>query len=1094
MSPMSPAARRPAPARGQRTIISEEGDLRGRKLADNLVLAEFIHGIFGKKNFTEMVPPLREMPDGYDEDDRSFLFPVLRGWLISARNTNADADIYADIRRHVEEHLEDYDQNIRRHLTQINRRRDRPVVLTYFQYLAALYAEIYLDQFFSDRQRLQDTLNTYVEKKVRTAESFLFSDTDLTRLAFWMATGSGKTYVLHLNYLQFLHYNRGHHSLPIENIILITPNETMTAQHLAYCSASSIPAEPLQIRENPLGLATTTTLQVINIQRLTEEQKGKGKGVSVDVFSLGTRNLMFVDEGHKGSGGRMWNYLRDKLVEDGFRFEYSATFGEATATGSEDLLPIYAKSVLFDYSYRYFYNDGYGKDYWLLNVGNTVAWEDEEREIVMLANLLTFYQQKKICEEPDFKDRILKEYHIEPPLWIFVGSKVDPAKQESDIVRIVSFLHRILADKRWTVSTIDAIFQSRCPVQLRDKDTMRNLFSKSYPETELPFLHHLISTRNQTTEQIYHDILRLVFHAPPVPGSLTCEHIKNVKDQIALRAGNSPHPFGLIFVGKTEDFLKRLKEDAKGLSQLKITDTGFSEDLFATIKKPTSKVNLLIGAKKFIEGWDTMRVSCMGLLYVGKSEGTQIIQLFGRGVRLNGKKFCLKRSRAIEESPPQFLHLLETLSIFGIEADYLRTFRDQLIHETDKKPKVCRDFHLKIRIAADLSAKKLLIPHIEKEHFIDDGLFELVADPDICPDINLLPQAELMASQYTQGIGSTSDFPDQFLKKEIIELLDWQKIHFTLLDWKNQKGWYNVIISPAILREIIEKKYYKLHCRPERIDPPDFSRIPATEEIVLSILKKYLTESFHQHQNLWAQGEMILKELSPEHNNFTLYENQTYQILVPSDNDRLIGIIQNLLTSGIEKIMTGEGDTSVPVKNVHIENSLYQPLLAFRDQTVMELHPGSLNDGEVKTLEDLKEFIQKYPDLVKGTQIYLLRNQPQTGIGFPSRTTYFYPDFILWIVTGSAQNIIFIEPHSTVYATSSIREEHKFALVKEIRTYEKKLKERHPDYNFTLDLFIIDVTHPSTDGAREANHIYGQDAEGRYMERIWKKIIKTTNA
>ena len=37
-----------------------------------------------------------------------------------------------------------------------------------------------------------------------------------------MATGSGKTLIMHLNYLQFLHYGGAEE---LDNIILITPNE-----------------------------------------------------------------------------------------------------------------------------------------------------------------------------------------------------------------------------------------------------------------------------------------------------------------------------------------------------------------------------------------------------------------------------------------------------------------------------------------------------------------------------------------------------------------------------------------------------------------------------------------------------------------------------------------------------------------------------------------------------------------------------------------------------------------------------------------------------------------------------------------------------
>jgi hypothetical protein len=46
----------------------------------------------------------------------------------------------------------------------------------------------------------------------------------------------------------------------------------------------------------------------------------------------------------------------------------------------------------------------------------------------------------------------------------------------------------------------------------------------------------------------------------------------------------------------------------------------------------------------------------MGLLNIGKGEGPQIIQLFGRGVRLKGKNLSLKRSVNPEIS------ILETLT------------------------------------------------------------------------------------------------------------------------------------------------------------------------------------------------------------------------------------------------------------------------------------------------------------------------------------------------------------------------------------------------------------------------------------------------
>ena len=74
----------------------------------------------------------------------------------------------------------------------------------------------------------------------------MFEDSDLDKLAFWMATGSGKTLLMHLNYHQFLHYN----CEPMDNILLITPNEGLSAQHIEEMQHSGIPTARFDLNES----------------------------------------------------------------------------------------------------------------------------------------------------------------------------------------------------------------------------------------------------------------------------------------------------------------------------------------------------------------------------------------------------------------------------------------------------------------------------------------------------------------------------------------------------------------------------------------------------------------------------------------------------------------------------------------------------------------------------------------------------------------------------------------------------------------------------------------------------------------------------
>ena len=48
-------------------------------------------------------------------------------------------------------------------------------------------------------------------------------------------------------------------------------------------------------------------------------------------------------------------------------FEYSATFGQILSERNKETLEEYSKSIVFDYSYKYFYLDGYGKDFFVIN-------------------------------------------------------------------------------------------------------------------------------------------------------------------------------------------------------------------------------------------------------------------------------------------------------------------------------------------------------------------------------------------------------------------------------------------------------------------------------------------------------------------------------------------------------------------------------------------------------------------------------------------------------------------------------------------------------------------------------------------------------
>ena len=154
------------------------------------------------------------------------------------------------------------------------------------------------------------------------------------------------------------------------------------------------------------------------------------------------------------------------------------------------------------------------------------------------------------------------------------------------------------------------------------------------------------------------------------------------KGELHLRTSNNP-PFGVINIGDSASLYKLLVE--KNNEHLAIKrEAGFAERLFSLVDREDSTVNIVIGARRFIAGWISWRVSTMGLMHVGVGEGPEIIQMFGRGVRLKGWNMSLKRHMESGAPQPQYsekLAELETLHIFGLRANYMQVFRDLLKSE-----------------------------------------------------------------------------------------------------------------------------------------------------------------------------------------------------------------------------------------------------------------------------------------------------------------------------------------------------------------------------------------------------------------------------
>jgi len=524
------------------------------KIEKYLVLNKYLLSLFGVSDFKDMQEQLKDTPVGVDSDGRSYFVNVLRSSFENLK-----------IPEHI---LLGYDENIQFYIKKINYRRE-PITLKYFQYLAVLFTEIVLDNLKNRKIVFLYALNEFLKKYKHEEEIELineFTENNLKKLAFWMATGSGKTLIAHINYYQFFNYNL----FSPENIIFITPNEGLSKQHFEEIQKSGIPAR-LYFGSLNTGFKDEREILVIEMTKFVEEKKGGGVTLPVGVFE--GRNLVFVDEGHKGkkSEEQKWARLRGKLAGNGFVFEYSATFGQILSEKNKETLKEYAKSIIFDYSYKYFYLDGYGKDFSVLNVKQAKINEQKFQETMFIANMLSFYEQLLNFEE---NKNLAKEHNLEKPLWIFVGTTVTGKEEESDVIQIVEFIRRVIQDEEWVLKKAKDILNGRTSLKDENND---DVF-----ENKFDYLKKRVFGLD--------DLYKKIFAGK---GRFSIYELKNAVGEFGLKIGENDY-FGVINIGDTLGFKKQLEK--KGIS---VVQDAVSGSLFDAIKKESSTINILIGSKKF---------------------------------------------------------------------------------------------------------------------------------------------------------------------------------------------------------------------------------------------------------------------------------------------------------------------------------------------------------------------------------------------------------------------------------------------------------------------------------------------------------------
>jgi len=926
------------------------------------------------------------------------------------------------------------------------------VVLRYYQILALYFTEVYLQN-----------------KSEKEFKAF-----SQNALAYWMATGSGKTIIMHINIFQFIEHNKGFKDL---ELIVTTPGVNLIEQHER--EVTPIVEYLNKIHHNKISLTLDTTSALLHkpddFFNFPDDKK--------------RQRLILVDEAHIGLGksqkddeGEFLKLRRRLNIKHSFLFEYSATFHNL----SSNLENEYSKSIVYDYNYNLFYRDGYGKDFYFQKVGADVLREDFDDNLALdlkvieekldVFNKLDYARIKDLLHGTQFPDR---------PLIAFMGNTVNDKSKEgkddelSDISNIVKYLEDLPENER---------------------ANFKNTFNGNY-EGKLKL------TRNPQAD-----------------------------DEILLSYGTGDY-WGIINVGNGLNFINNYQgEQVDKITNTNIIISNVEKYLFENIDKPQSPINILMGSRKFAEGWNCFRVSVIGLINLGKTKGNKIIQIFGRGVRLKGLMNDGKRKDvnhiddyfALDNNEYDNLKKLETLCVFSLQRSYLETFTEAVSGELE----ITRSYDIPVKP----SVIKVNGRDVSFDKYTKDlNIFKLSRTTINVKRVILNPEKRTLTYEYMlDGKQQTADINNFSFSLDYRPDKGIEGVNI-----RNTLAQINTTYSPIInysgfnqsLTKVTDEANIQLYCseegksfkRPNFLDIIPFidevkykQEIPELDFEFTEIINAKIAEEFgkkvknkvnwHLNSSIYEFEEPLKQTNGDDKGDFI----ENYTLVKSFKLSNKIGNKTKQKTEIELNVEISEFETSLQ-ENINglivdkIGNHIYNPLLRENKNVItdgVKLSPDKLNDGEKKFVKDFAEYVQVNPAKFKDVDVYLMRNVESLksiGIYLNDDSAVFYPDFILWIISKKKIYINFIDPKGQfgLIDFETLQESEKVQIADKnnnqtLTDIEKELKRIHKK-DFVLNSFLL-LRDSSDLGKRKSSYWKKENMIAKNILRLdWHKHDEKEN-
>ncbi|GAA8312363.1 DEAD/DEAH box helicase family protein [Helicobacter pylori] len=511
----------------------------------------------------------------------------------------------------------------------------------------AFYQERYS---FANCDFTHKKLNPLLKSHFKVENHCVSFENFINRLAFYMATGSGKTIVI-IKLVELLSVAIRMGLIPKKNIMFFSANENLIKQFEKEIEkynrgkdfSKQIDFKNLKkvthkdFHRAPKGFFEKITLFYYRADLMNDEESKENLLNYEDYWDNG-ENYVILDEAHKGNKSESKRQAIFSLLSlKGFLFNFSATFTEES-----DLI-----TSVYNLSVGEWVKLGYGKESVLLKKNNLNAFKDlkdlndREKEIALLKALLLLGMQKRYKTEGYFYDPLMLVFthsvnvkNSDAEIFFKTLARVIENDDEGDFLKAKEDLLEEIKDPEFLFSDD------------KDKDYKVKVFKEGLKSMD------------------FKGLKEEVFYA----SNGHIEVIINPKNnqEIAFKLNTSDKVFCLIKIGDITEWicekLKSVKVVSKNLS--------FKEEsYFSQIDK--SSINILVGSRTFETGWDSTRPSVILFLNIGLDDDAKklVKQSFGRGVRIESVKNQRQRlayldiDEAIKKSLKPNAAMLETLFV-----------------------------------------------------------------------------------------------------------------------------------------------------------------------------------------------------------------------------------------------------------------------------------------------------------------------------------------------------------------------------------------------------------------------------------------------